>query len=170
MEQRYAAALNRNTPSGGTPVAPMPAVFYRVRNLTEAQEDQMSRFLKKDILAWDLAEATAIGSLDVLNKPFKVIEYWFYYTRDRGLVGHPQDIEFAFVFVPADPVLSCVARIVAGAGHTSWVPNSVLVLSYEGPPTTLVWTGSSSSASGSRAGRIRQPERIHRRSDPCRAA
>ena len=131
LEQRYAAALNRNTPSGGTPVAPVPAVFYRVRNLTEAQEDQMSRFLKKDILAWDHAEATAIGSLDVLNKPFKVIEYWFYYTRDRGLVGHPQDIEFAFVFVPADPVLSCVARIVAGAGHTSWVPNNVLVLSNE---------------------------------------
>ena len=76
----------------------------------------MSRFLKKDILAWDHAEKTQIGSLDVLNKPFKVIEYWFYYTRDRGLVGHPQDIEYAFVFVPADPVLACVARIVAGAG------------------------------------------------------
>ncbi len=81
--------------------------------------------------SWDHAEKTQIGSLDVLNKPFKVIEYWFYYTRDRGLVGHPQDIEFTFVFVPADPVLACVARIVAGAGHTSWVPNNVLLLSNE---------------------------------------
>jgi len=131
LDERYIAELNRSTPASGTPVAPVPAVFYRVRTLTESQEDHMSRFLKKDILSWDHAEKTQIGSLDVLNKPFKVIEYWFYYIRDRGLVGHPQDIEFAFVFVPADPVLACVARIVAGAGHTSWVPNNVLLLSNE---------------------------------------
>jgi hypothetical protein len=131
LDRWYVAELNRRTPTGGTPVAPVPAVFYRVRTLTESQEDQMSRFLKKDILQWDHAAQTQIGSLDVLNQRFKVIEYWFYYTRDRGLVGHPQDIEYAFVFVPADPVLACVARIVAGSGHTSWVPNNILVLSNE---------------------------------------
>ena len=129
LDDRYTAELTSKSPIGGTPVAPVPAVFYRVADLTESQEDHMSRFLKKDILAWHRAEQTRIGSLDVLNAPFKVIEYYFYYVRDRGLVGHPQDIEFAFVFVPADPVLACVARIVAGAGHTSWVPNNVLVLS-----------------------------------------
>lgn len=131
LDDRYNADLKRMSPVGGTPVAPVPAVFYQVRNLTESQEDQMSRFLKKDILAWDRASKTEIGSLDVLDQPFKVIEYYFYYVRDRGLVGHPQDIEFTFVFVPADPVLACVARIVAGAGHTDWVPNNVLLLSNE---------------------------------------
>lgn len=131
LDSRYTAEKTRLSPVGGTPVAPVPAVFYRVADLTESQEDQMSRFLKKDILAWDRASKTEIGELDVLNQPFKVIEYFFYYVRDRGLVGHPQDIEFAFVFVPADPVLACVARIIAGAGHTDWVPNNVLLLSNE---------------------------------------
>ncbi len=129
LDQRYNALLASRSPVGGTPVAPVPAVFYRVATLDEGQEDQMSRFLKKDLLAWSRAEQTRIGSLDLLNAPFKVIEYYFYYVRDRGLVGHPQDIEFAFVFVPADPALACVARIVVGAGHTDWVPNNVLVLS-----------------------------------------
>lgn len=129
LDERYNAELASKSPTGGTPVAPVPAVFYRVANLTESQENEMSRFLKKDILAWDRAAQTRIGSLDVLDQPYKVIEYFFYYVRDRGLVGHPQDIEFSFVFVPADPVLACVARIVVGAGHTNWVPNNVLVLS-----------------------------------------
>ena len=131
LDTRYNTELKRMSPVGGTPVAPVPAVFYRVRELTESQEDQMSRFLKKDILAWDRAEKTEIGSLDVLEQRFKVIEYYFYYVRDRGLVGHPQDIEYTFVFVPADPALACVARIVAGAAHTDWVPNNILLLSNE---------------------------------------
>lgn len=131
LDDRYVAELARLSPPGGTPVAPVPAVFYRVSNLAEDEEDEMSRALKKDILAWDRAERTKIGTLDILDAPFKVIEYYFYYVRDKGLVGHPQDIEFAFVFVPADPALACVARVVVGAGHTSWVPTNILVVSNE---------------------------------------
>ena len=107
-------------------MAPVPAVFWHVIDMTPGQQDAMSRFLKKDILAWNAASRTEIGTTDLLDEPFKVIEYYFYYVRDMGLVGHPQDIEYTFVFVPADPALACIARIVAGAGHTDWVPNNIL--------------------------------------------
>lgn len=129
LDDRYTALQTALSPRNGTPVAPMPAVFYRVRSLTDAEENAMSSALKKDILAWDRASRTRIGTLDLLDAPFKVIEYFFYYVRDKGLVGHPQDIEFAFVFVPEDPELACIARVVVGAGHTSWVPNNILVVS-----------------------------------------
>jgi hypothetical protein len=43
-------------------------------------------------------------------------------------VGHPEDIEFVFVFVPADPVLACSFRMIVGAGHTERVPNNVMVI------------------------------------------
>jgi hypothetical protein len=131
LDDWYNAELVRQSPAGGTPVAPVPAVFWHVIDMTPEQQDVMSRFLKKDILAWNAASRTEIGTTDLLDEPFKVIEYYFYYVRDKGLVGHPQDIEFTFVFVPADPTLACIARIVAGAGHTDWVPNNILVLSNE---------------------------------------
>jgi hypothetical protein len=118
-------------PRIGTPVAPVPAVFYRVRDLDDKSRAAMRHYLKKDILAWDRALETELGALDLPEHPVKVIEYYFYYTTDKGLVGHPQDIEFTFVFVPADPALACAARVIVGAGHTDRVPNNVLVLSNE---------------------------------------
>ena len=118
-------------PRFGTPIAPVPAVFYRVRDLDGKARDAMRHYLKKDILAWDRALKTELGTLHLEEQPFKVIEYYFYYVGDKGLVGHPQDIEFTFVFLPADPGLACAARVIVGAGHTDRIPNNVLVLSNE---------------------------------------
>ena len=132
LDSLYTAEKKRASPAElteGPPVAPVPAVFYRVTALTTQQQDALRRFLKKDILVWDKYRRTSLGSSGILQHPFKVIEYYFYYVRDVGLVGHPQDIEFVFVFVPADPALACEARMVVGAGHTQWVPNNTLVLS-----------------------------------------
>ncbi len=111
-----------------TPVAPLPAVHYRVKTLSQNEQDAMRRFLKLDIMMWSRAAKSDVAKYDLLTKPFKVIEYYFYYVRDRGLVGHPQDIEFVFVFVPADPTDACQGRVIVGAGHTDRVPNNVLVL------------------------------------------
>ncbi len=133
LESRYNDLQMQLSPDPriGTPVAPVPAVFYRVRDLDRKSQDAMRRYLKKDILAWDRALKTRLGALHLLEHPFKVIEYYFYYVRDRGLVGHPQDIEFVFVFLPAGPELACEARVIVGAGHTDRVPNNVLVLTNE---------------------------------------
>lgn len=131
LDSLYVAAKRDGSPFDlivGPPVPPMPAVFYRVVDLTAEQQSSLRRFLKKDILAWDKTRRTYVGSLGILDRPFKVLEYYFYYVRDVGLVGHPQDIEFTFVFVPAEPALACQARMVVGAGHTKWVPNNTLVL------------------------------------------
>ncbi len=133
LDSRYSDLLTQLSPDPriGTPVAPVPAVFYRVEDMDEKSRDAMRRYLKKDILGWDRALKTKVGTLDLAEQPFKVIEYYFYYVRDKGLLGHPQDIEFTFVFVPADPVLACEARVIVGAGHTDRVPNNVLLLSNE---------------------------------------
>ncbi len=131
LDSLYVAERKKASPpelADGPPVPPVPAVFYRVTTLTTEQQDALRRFLKKDILVWDKTRKTYLGSLGILNHPFKVIEYYFYYVRDVGLVGHPQDIEFTFVFVPADPAMACQARMVVGAGHTKWVPNNTLVI------------------------------------------
>jgi len=131
LDSMYVAEKRRASPvdlAAGPPVPPVPAVFYRVSTLTPDQQAAMRRFLEKDILAWKKTRRTYVGSLNVLKHPFKVIEYYFYYVRDVGLVGHPQDIEFTFVFVPAEPAMACQARMVVGAGHTKWVPNNTLVL------------------------------------------
>ena len=115
-------------PHSVTPVAPLPAVHYRVKTLTQKEQDAMRRFLKQDIMMWGRAQKSNVSRHSLLDKPFKVIEYYFYYVRDMGLVGHPQDIEFAFVFVPTDPADACEGRLIVGAGHTDRVPNNVLVL------------------------------------------
>jgi hypothetical protein len=131
LDSLYVQEKKRTSPAEltqGPPVAPVPAVFYRVATLTTQQQDAMRRYLKKDILVWDKTRRTRLGSSGILQHPFKVIEYYFYYVRDVGLVGHPQDIEFVFVFVPADPALACEARMLVGAGHTERVPNNTLVL------------------------------------------
>jgi hypothetical protein len=109
-------------------VAPVPAVYYRVKSLSEREHDDIWRYLQSDLLAWNRSSGSEWRTLDLEDKPFKVIEYYYYYVGDRGLVGHPEDIEFVFVYVPADPVLACRFRIVVGAGHTERVPNNVMVI------------------------------------------
>ena len=133
MSDWYDEELLRQSPdlSVGTAVAPLPAVHYRVKTLSQQEQDAMRRFLKQDIMMWARAEKSDVSKYDLLSRPFKVIEYYFYFVRDKGLVGHPQDIEFVFVFVPADPADACQARVIVGAGHTDRVPNNVLVLTNE---------------------------------------
>ena len=89
-----------------TPVAPLPAVHYRVKTLTEKEQDAMRRFLKQDIMMWSRATRSDVAKYGLMTKPFKVVEYYSYYVNDRGLVGHPQDIEFMFVFVPAQAIVA----------------------------------------------------------------
>ncbi len=136
LDSIYEADQQETVPAlpGGppmAPVAPVPAVFYSIVGLSTDQQDAMRSYLKKDILAWDRAEKAGLGVQNLLLRPFRVIEYYFYYVRDKGLIGHPQDIEYAYVFVPADPALACDFRIVVGNGHTKWVPNNTLVLTNE---------------------------------------
>jgi hypothetical protein len=64
----------------------------------------------------------------------EVFRYWLYYLNDTGLEGHPQDIEFVYVFVPVwregaprDKKISNTPLAVVGAGHTEMVPNNVLL-------------------------------------------
>jgi hypothetical protein len=133
LDNWYTAEMARLSPDPDEhpPVPPVPAVLYRVRPLSELERNSMRRFLKKDILAWDQTTEHEWRSLQLELQEWKVIEYWFYYVRDRGLVGHPLDIEFAFVFVPNDPDMACEMRMIVGAGHTERVPNNVLVLNNE---------------------------------------
>ncbi len=63
-----------------------------------------------------------------------VFRYWLYYLNDTGLEGHPQDIEFVYVFapvwregIPRDKRFSNTPLAVVGAGHTEMVPNNVLL-------------------------------------------
>lgn len=64
----------------------------------------------------------------------EVFRYWMYYLNDTGLEGHPQDLEFVYVFVPVwkkdlprDQKFSRTPLAVVGAGHTEMVPNNVLL-------------------------------------------
>ncbi len=64
----------------------------------------------------------------------EVFRYWMYYLNDTGLEGHPQDIEFVYVFapvwakgMPSDKKFQFTPLAVVGAGHTEMVPNNVLL-------------------------------------------
>lgn len=104
---------------------PMTAAFYRVRH--EVDEKQLWRFLRSDGQAWDRHEMDAFLTRFPESTEFTVVEYYFYYVRDVGLTGHPEDIEFVFLFMPKERDLSCVFQIMVGAGHESRQPNNVLV-------------------------------------------
>ncbi len=59
---------------------------------------------------------------------FHVIQYFVYYLQDWGLAGHTEDIEYAFVFVPADTTAAKSFRVIVGAGHDPPAANNVLVM------------------------------------------
>lgn len=62
------------------------------------------------------------------NKVFAVYEYYFYFIKDFGLQGHPEDLESVFIFVPRDATEDSV-RIAVGLGHFNNTPNNVLFYS-----------------------------------------
>jgi hypothetical protein len=105
------------------------SVLYRVCQLEASEVRGLFRFLKSDEQAWHHIQVIdSITSVIPEHTQFDVIQYYFYYVRDLGLEGHPEDIEMVFMFIPVDPVLARQFRIVVGTGHTSRTPNNVLVL------------------------------------------
>ncbi|HEV8125803.1 MAG TPA: hypothetical protein VGP80_16265 [Gemmatimonadales bacterium] len=127
------------------------AVFFRVRDLCRGESNELKRFLRSDEQAWHRFNHELLDSLgDSLR--FRVVEYYFYYVRDEGLEGHPQDIEFTYLFLPYRRELSSRGqinptdnesglqfRIVVGGGHSYRTPNNILVMGGDraGRDTTL---------------------------------
>ena len=105
-----------------------PAVFYRMRTLEDKERQALWRFLRKDTQAWRRFEMDAVLDQDLEYACFLSLEYYYYYLNDRGLVGHKQDIEFSFLFLPRDPELASRFRVLVAAAHGSRTPNNVLVL------------------------------------------
>jgi len=105
------------------------AVFYRVCELQRSDVRELVRYLKNDLQAWNRIQADApFGDLmDPDSTDYLVIEYYFYYVIDRGLMGHPQDRERVFVFIPQDGAAAKQLTITVGAGHSPRTPNNVLV-------------------------------------------
>ncbi len=110
-------------------------VLYRVCSLSYNQNKNLERFLRSDEQAFERFQE--IRSLDSILKKvsadtvaeFEVIQYFLYYLADRGLQGHPNDIELVSVFLPKERNYWDKFRIVVGSGHSPRTPNNVLVLS-----------------------------------------
>jgi hypothetical protein len=150
-------------------------VLYRICSLSADQSGKIVRFLRSDEQAFERfedvkplyatlgldpksakQEAKARGTKpdpSLVEPQFDVIQYFLYYLADKGLLGHPNDIELVSVFLPRNRALWDRFRIVVGSGHTSRTPNNVLVLSsfHRGEPTldttfVMVELGGHSSA------------------------
>jgi hypothetical protein len=79
--------------------------------------------------SWAPVADRSPGSLVRSINRFRVIQYFVYYVQDWGLMGHSEDIEYTFVFIPEDTVAAKSFRVIVGAGHDPPAPNNVLVLS-----------------------------------------
>jgi hypothetical protein len=135
-------------------------VFVQVRPFNRNEKWRLLRFLKSDEQAWDRLKRRELISLDSLFHQYEFVslEYYLYYIRDDGLQGHPEDIEFAFIFLPykrqaggATTLYPDCFRVITGGGHTWRTPNNVLVLSPSNmpalrTPSILVELGGHSSA------------------------
>jgi hypothetical protein len=138
LNQAYTARLPVDSSDVAPPVPPSQqihfgvnhsSVLYRVCNLEPREVRELFRFLKSDEQAWKRLQVIDSVSEDIPDSTaFQVIQYYFYYVRDTGLEGHPEDIEMVFVFVPMDPSKGRQFRIVVGSGHSERTPNNVLVL------------------------------------------
>jgi hypothetical protein len=105
-------------------------VLYRVCSLTTNQNRNVERFLKSDEQAFDRYEDTQrLAAIFGAKPQFNVIQYFLYYLADKGLQGHPNDIELVSVFFPNDLGKLQQFRIMVGSGHSPRTPNNVLVLS-----------------------------------------
>ncbi|MGH7568011.1 MAG: hypothetical protein ACREL9_03425 [Gemmatimonadales bacterium] len=132
------------------------AVFFRVRDLSTRDERLLRNYLLSDEQAWPRLRHLEPDSV-FKQFDFRVVEYYLYYVNDKGLEGHPEDIEFVFVFLPFvrraghEELWDGCFRMVVGGGHTYRVPNNVLVLGEnnmppETNPSVLVELGGHSSA------------------------
>ena len=105
------------------------AVMYRVCALEPGEVRELFRYLKSDEQAYSRIGVHAPLKETIPDSTaFKVVQYYFYYVKDLGLQGHPEDIEMVFVFVPVDPEKASQFRVVVGSGHSERTPNNVLVL------------------------------------------
>jgi hypothetical protein len=134
-------------------------VFVRVRPFAGNHKAKLLRFLRSDEQAWDRLRRREAQPLEALfqHYDFLSLEYYLYYVRDDGLQGHPEDIEFVFLFIPyqqdgdSTRVYPDCFRVITGGGHTWRTPNNVLVLSPSNmprlrAPNVLVELGGHSSA------------------------
>jgi hypothetical protein len=128
LDSLYMLAAEPDQDGVLTQARPAPTVFYRVRDLTPAETRRIWRGLKDDPYSWRRFWNVSSLARDIDHEPLMVIEYYFYYIRDRGLVGHIEDIEMVFVFIPQDPDRICDFRIIVGAGHTDQTPNNILLM------------------------------------------
>lgn len=97
-------------------------VFYRIRRNLKAKD--LRRVVQSDEQLWSRLEKTEQDYFDG-NDSLNVYEYYFYYIRDKGLQGHPEDLEYVFIFVPQDTTK--FFRAAVGAGHSNFAPNNVLI-------------------------------------------
>ncbi|GJM43266.1 MAG: hypothetical protein DHS20C21_01080 [Gemmatimonadota bacterium] len=68
------------------------------------------------------------------NDEFWVIEYYLYYVRDRGITGHPHDIERVLVLVHESEGIF----IVVGSAHDAQEPNNVSIAALPAPSEELL--------------------------------
>ncbi len=106
---------------------PLHVVFYQVSELEPAPIRRYWSYLKNDPQAWHRTEADTVYR--AWQRPgtcrrMAVLEYYFYYLNDRGVTGHPQDVEFVFVFVPLSEAAPRF-QLLVGAGHGDRIPNNV---------------------------------------------
>lgn len=100
-------------------------VFYNVTKSFKARD--LKDKLYSDEQFWHRLRDKHRTYVDYLEKEdaeLSVYEYYFYYINDKGLQGHPEDIERVLVFVPQ--VDSIHFRVVVAPGHSNLVPNNVL--------------------------------------------
>jgi hypothetical protein len=151
LDARYSGELTRapGEPGALRPIKPRrAAVLYRIRCLTERQSGQLWGFLRNDPQAWTRLGIDRIYHGGLRYAEFVAIEYHLYYLRDRGLEGHPNDLERFVIFVPrrqlasrasaGDPARQAEARaivalqdslaVLVGTGHSATTPNNVLVV------------------------------------------
>lgn len=108
---------------------PLPAATYRVLDLPGcgAQAATLRRLLLSDPQARRRIP-DFLRTLDLMeDQPWIAFEYYFYYTSDNGLTGHPNDLEKFYVLAPRDTAVHF--RVLVGNGHSVTTPNNVLVIS-----------------------------------------
>jgi hypothetical protein len=127
------------------------SVFYRAARVVKGcRLRTFWRFLENDPLAWKRMWRQSSLDPDTLAQlPLRVVEYYFYYLRDQGLVGHPDDREMVYIFVPDIPSQFCSFRVIVGSGHSDRTPNNIMVAdnaTIRGRPQVLVELGGHSSS------------------------
>lgn len=131
LNRIYRPAINDTSDHGRSEFGLERVVaFYRICRLDRKQARQIRLYLESDEQAWKrFKDDTPLDDIIGPRPEFDLIQYYFYYLRDFGLQGHPQDIELVSVFLPAHPADRDQFRIVVGSGHSDRTPNNVLVLS-----------------------------------------